>query len=604
MPSIRIPSTRNWKGIYPNENTGDIVRSSNIDISRRPGKVTLSPIFKKVFTDTSDTNFQRIESFVRISTAGGVGVRVYGIGFANDTVAAELWRSGSGAINTGWQEDTHTTGTPPTSFRDMVQDNRFLGRVLITTDTELRRYDGATWDANLTGAAALDSGFPHPIDVFERLAIYASSWRVHTKGDTDLITAEKLSFQAEGFNVYHIFHTPTDVWFLLYSPIGTKNGAIARWDAFSPTYNKIYDIGDRFALSGVNYNGIPIILTNRGRFLHFNGEGFSTILSPTGEELSLPFSTEETNWIEHGGFNQEGVISSWSAHIARRGMQVKGKKILINVGNSQSPSINHTAGIWVLDPIDRTLHKQYSIGNISFGDGFSDSSVAPGAIFVLSDTDEIALVSGSAYNTYDSTTIIGLWSFGDRDTETRGSMELRVIDQPEPQAIWETIWLKHERMRDTDSRLIVKARTEERMRDSDNLPLRGTISFTTNTQFTLTLGTNSDSLVVNDEVEILAGRNAGILSHITAISGAHGASQTITVDETLDDSTGSALAQFNRFIKLTEDTTGEDFYSKFIVPAASKNSPFLQPKVEMRGEPNDIFIENVDVVWESSRRRK
>ena len=187
-------------------------------------------------------------------------------------------------------------------------------------------------------------------------------------------------------------------------------------------------------------------------------------------------------------------------------------------------------------------------------------------------------------------------------TVRRGHFITQYVPANEIQDFWDTIWLKLSAFKSSDDRIIVKARGTKSLTDTDRLPLQKTITWTAGTTFTVTItGANSDAVAVGDEIEVIAGRNAGTLAHITVISGAHGALQTITIDETVTGTSGGSLCRFDRWKKLgvINDT------SKYTVPLnIGITSSFVQFKVELRGPATDFDIKSLIINKETQTKSK
>src|SRR3990172_8746820 len=114
-----------------------------------------------------------------------------------------------------------------------------------------------------------------------------------------------------------------------------------------------------------------------------------------------------------------------------------------------------------------------------------------------------------------------------------------------------------------------------------------TITWTAASTFTVTLNASADALQVGDEVEGLTGANAGLLAHITATSGAHGALQTVTIDESVTTTTGDSVGTFQRWKKLGT-ITSTSVYEQFMNTGI--DSSFIQFKVELRGPNRELEI--------------
>ena len=143
------------------------------------------------------------------------------------------------------------------------------------------------------------------------------------------------------------------------------------------------------------------------------------------------------------------------------------------------------------------------------------------------------------------------------------------------------------RFRRTGSQFIIKAKGTRSLYLANRRPLDATITWTSTTTFTLTLAATDDSLAVGDEVEVLNGSNAGILAHITTISGAHAALQTITIDETVTTGSSTSVARFDRWKKLGTISNVEKYED--VLNIGIKSS-FIQFKVELRGLASEMEL--------------
>ena len=135
------------------------------------------------------------------------------------------------------------------------------------------------------------------------------------------------------------------------------------------------------------------------------------------------------------------------------------------------------------------------------------------------------------------------------------------------------------------------------MVDENGNVIQATITWNSTTTFTVTLNSSADSLQVGDEVEVVNGGNSGYLAHITVISGAHGALQTITIDETVTTSSGTATARFDRWKKLGT-ISSTSVYEQFV--NVGIDSSFIQFKVEMRGSAREMEIAELIVTSKPS----
>lgn len=156
------------------------------------------------------------------------------------------------------------------------------------------------------------------------------------------------------------------------------------------------------------------------------------------------------------------------------------------------------------------------------------------------------------------------------------------------------ISIKHRPLR-TDEKIIVKYRTTEKLdvpfgSFDKGQTLAGT--WTDTDTFTTTL--DMSLAEVGDEIEIVAGKGAGMLFHIASLSENAG-TWTVNLDETFPYAVNAETMYFyvNNFKKLGEITkeTSEGIDHKSV--SLNKNSKFLQLKIELRGV--DVTIEELQV---------
>ena len=108
---------------------------------------------------------------------------------------------------------------------------------------------------------------------------------------------------------------------------------------------------------------------------------------------------------------------------------------------------------------------------------------------------------------------------------------------------------------------------------------------------------------MGDEVEVLEGKNAGWIAHISSIADTNGtvvtagitdtANYELTIDPAVSFSnTDTSLARIDRWTRLgiiTDSTTYQDNLDIGII------SPFLQLKVAMRGRAYEVNVDEIIV---------
>lgn len=143
-----------------------------------------------------------------------------------------------------------------------------------------------------------------------------------------------------------------------------------------------------------------------------------------------------------------------------------------------------------------------------------------------------------------------------------------------------------------EDKIIVKHRKVEKA----GYPIRyASVTWTDGDTFTTT-DTRFASVVAGEEIEVIAGRAAGCLAHVSSISVASG-TYTVNLDESLPEvaaSDVSAVNVDNWAKKVAITSSSETNASGFAaVPLAAQDAVFHQLKVEMRGA--DVAVREIYV---------
>jgi hypothetical protein len=325
--------------------------------------------------------------------------------------------------------------------------------------------------------------------------------------------------------------------------------------------------------------------------LEFDGTGFSAMIR-NGQKIAFPFFEELANAF---------LLNTSMPAVAPRGMTVADDGLIyINVKEPGINSQRSLGGIWCLDPVSGRLYSKYSLGHesdtnfLNFGYQIVSS---PGAIKTTNSTgsnftNNSYLVVGAAVEGAVGSNVNRIWALSRNAGSTvgRGFFITQFIPTENIKDVWDGIWTKFSTFKSASDKIVIKARGVNALLDSTKKPLQKTITWTSTTTFTVTLGASDDALAVGDEVEIVGGRNAGVLAHITTISGSHAALQTITIDETVTAGSSTSYARFDRWKKcgVIDDNT------KYAVPLnIGITSSFIQLKVELRGPATDFNIKSL-----------
>ena len=605
MTQIFIPprETKRWTGVYPGKFYGVLWKTRGIDLDRNDGVVSLSRRFERIEDSTEIAGNATYAAFLR--TNADCTDRYWGLRLNEGLVKTDSATPENSVLpSADW--DTDAIASSPTDPRDFtVHGNdsrndsgrnklfvsRDTGDIAVLNDTGNNAWTASWWVTKHSQPPLSPNVVTRPIEYFpfRKITIVGSGNLIHTisrPSDTqnDTVTYARLTLP-KNLNARHIMHTPSRAWILTDHRYGGQ-AQIVEWDGFSETYNDIHRAFGVAAMAGVDYNGVPIILNDRGQFLEFNGRSFEP-MKRNGQTIALPMNADQ------GSSLISGADSAVVASVLPRGMTVgEDGLIYINVAEATISSERFDAGVWCLDPVSGRLYNKNSIGR--FGDsvdyGHADLS-APGGLYAIpgSVTARSLLAGGIINTTASAGAQTGIWLL-EADTSTspsKGYIITQYMTAEEAKDTWDSLWLRFKRFMTSGSQMIVKARGTRSLYLANRRPLSGTITWTSATTFTVTLAASDDALAVGDEVEVLNGVNAGWLAHITTISGSHAALQTITIDESVTTASSTSTARFDRWEKagiISNNSKYEDNVNLGI------NSSFLQLKIELRGLANEMEL--------------
>lgn len=622
MPSIPIPPTesRRWTGPYLGNYYGTLWKTFNVDLDRSDGKIMLSRRMERIEDTISDfTGNNAYMAFLR--TNADCTDRYWGLrnveGLAktdvaspeNATLPSDSWDTDAIASTPQTPRDFTIGGND--SRNDSGRNKLFVttdsGDIAVLNDTGNNAWTASWWITKQAQPALTQNVLTRPIDYFpfNDITLIGSGNMIHTvpapSSDTvnDTVAYNRITLPKD-LNARHIFHTSNREWILTDHKYGGQ-GKIVEWDGSSERYNNIHEAYGVSALSGVDYYGTPIVLNDRGVFLEFSGASFQPMVR-SNQQIAFPISS--------GGSLISGSDTSIVVSVAPRGMTVgEDGLIYINVDAMPAGVLKNerfTGGIWCLNPMTGQLYNKYALGR--WGDsvdyGHQWINTAGGIKWIPTGlTSRNLLVGGIINTTATAGAQTGIWLLESETTltPTKGYFITQFIPSSEIQDQWDTIWVKFKRFMTTGSQIIVKARSTRSLTLSNRRPLLATITWTSTTTFTLNLTAADDALAVGDEVEVMNGVNAGILAHITTISGNHSALQTITIDETVATGSSTSIGRFERWKKcgvLTNTSKYEDVLN------ISLNGSFVQLKVELRGLANEQELSEMILNFNSNLYNK
>ena len=614
MPNLSIPprEIRRWTGPYLGDYYGVLWKTGNIDLDKRAGKLCLSRRMERIEDTLSDfTGNSAYTAFLRTdadSTDRYWGLRVNEGLAKTDSSATPLpsdsWDTDAIANTPVTPRDFTVNGND--SRNDSGKNKLFVttdsGDIAVLNDTGNSAWTASWWITKQNQTAMDTTVLFRPIDYFpfRKITLVGSGNLIHTISRTtdtqnDTITNARLTIP-KGLNAHHIFPTNNREWILTHNKFGGE-AKIVEWDGFSETYNDIHSAYGMAVLSGVDYSGTPIVLNDKGKFLEYTGGGFKPMVR-SGQEIALP--------LPEGASLVSGKDTSMVVSVAPKGMTVgEDRLIYINVKEGTVDGDRFAAGIWCLNPLTGQLYNKTGLGR--WGDsvdyGHKQLSSVGGIYWVPSSVSSRNLLAGGVVNisaAAGAQTGIWLQEAETSTTQTKGYFITQFIPANEIQDQYDTIWAVFKRFM-TSGSIILKARGTRSLYLANRRPLSATITWTSTTTFTLTLNASDDSLSVGDEVEVLNGVNAGFLAHINTISGAHGAVQTITIDETVTTGSSTSIARFERWKKLGTISNTSKYEDTLNVGI---HSSFLQIKGEIRGLANEQELSSLVLNFNSNLKNE
>lgn len=623
MTMRRLPRNQQWTGPYPAENVGSLWATFNVDLDRKEGYVGLSRRLIVTSDSTLDTalgptfsTIPGIQGFVR--TDADCTDRYWALNKADllrtDSVVAA---SAIPNITNDWDTDgLDSSPAGALSFAVFGKDSRAdtvpssRDKLFVTTDTDISvlndtgnsQWTGNWWVTKHSQRSLDSNDSYHALAYlpFRKIGLIGDMNKVHTvsrPSDTqnDTVTYARLTLPTQ-YRIRRIFPTSNRAWILAEHRFGGK-GAVVEWDGFSETFNAIHDIQHYIPVSGVNVRDVPVIVNGDGKFVEFTGQGFSPMVR-NGQEIAFPSSGLAPALARYD--NSNGTVRS---AISPNGMTMGGDGLIyLNVGFVDfTPSdVRKRGGIWCLNPATGRLYNKYSLSTANDSSDSSDFGQQgvpeiQGAI-MWTEAENFPLVAGGvAYGASDAYRG-AIWKMEDANSTPktgRGYFVTQWIPSDSVLEFWDQLWVRFRRFIASGNRIIVKARGSRPMVTEAGNPLDLTVTWIATTQFTTTLAASDDAIAVGDEVEVLRGANSGFIAHVSTISGAHAAVQTVTLDEEMSlSSTGTSRVHFDRWKKLgTISDTG--VYHKMM--NIGIDSSFIQFKVELRGSYKEMEVMDLTV---------
>ncbi len=492
----------------------------------------------------------------------------------------------------------------PTTFDSLYSDIEIMAfgtsvELTITNASEAKFYysaDGLTWTGVIAGAAG-------------------SAMMLCFYGGRGYVT--KNGFQIQSWDSSHTVTTPSSTtsntyqycvnipdpslvitWIRSSSRgifIGTVNknggkGYVYFWDGVSSQVSVQYRMKSAGALAAIIENDVPLIVDSNGSLLDWNGGTFSIldgIYRKSNKPLFNPYYSSNQRFIHPNGI----AIIKDKPHL------------LLDLTNYDAGSHGGTqedcnpSGIWVYDKDSNSLRHKYSFGLTKSNQSIVDYGAfrifgAGGIADILTAqspvTDNGTFLAGCSYYSDATTTKSGIFYDDNNDTLAKAGYYISTKMSVGSKSITDT-WNKlvafHEKFLNATDKITVKYRTVE------STPKEGTITWISETAFTTAL--DLSTFAIGDEVEILQGKGAGFISHISNIQSAN-TGYIVNIEDTITGVTGTSRARIDKWKKAGVIQDTEDFDEVPINDA----STWLQIKPYMfwsgRNELSEVSVINTE----------
>ena len=567
---ITIPN-QNWVQVNKGERLGSINASWNLDLLSNAGNVKISP----QVLPTADTNLSGLPTAFAKDITNGRDYALCGAYIYYWKVADLAWDAHINVVETNNPECN-------LYYDDMTYWN---GGLLVTVTgaitTGVSRLASGTWTPNwyvIVSGGSLLSGYPHPLCIaYNNLLLIGNKNNVVSITTADAVDTSAVVLPSE-YTIEWIKSSSTGVW------IGTKNimkgeAKVFYWDGYSENYNAGYVVGSESCFSGaIGKDNIPYVLNGYGQLLKFNGSSFQ-------EVARFEVANAKTHYLRgyFGTFTDADGLNP----IHRNGMAIIDDKvhILLNAtidGDSTKLLENQLSGIWCYTEENGLFHRfslTQNYGTAKYDLGYPIISQA-GAIIPRPKR------LGSFYAGY-TTYLSGLTGGGTSrigivdTTDTRQKIAYFTLPKIYAEGIdemWNNITAIHKELVNPEDYIKVKYRFVKGFSDLQTL-IAGT--WTGSNTFTATIG----EMEVDDEVEIVTGRGAGMTTKITDIT-----CTTITI---ADHATAGSGTFYFRSERWTEVDTIQDLVSRFNKFSIDKNNTQIQFKVILFGKGDSPELEKL-----------
>lgn len=603
MPQIQFPTTDKRRIVKPSEGEifGNVWATQNLDFTANKGKVRPAQKLYRVYGTSDDADFDVPVAFIQ--TNADQTLRYWALTQANGNSITDglLWKTSSNDPLTGWGQDA-IASSPTLAVDNMVTFGKASGydRLVVSIPTDLSMLNNGAWTASwwqgTLGQSALSSSNPHHTYQFSNLLLVPDGNVLHVVDDSLVVVANRITLPAE-FQIVWIGDDGNKVY------LGTRNTNGGETYVFpwiptasgNTTYERPKRVYDSISYAGIPLDGVMHIINGKGQLMKDNGVDFT-------EVASFPVTPTLYRW-------KDDLTIQKLVH--PNGMKIIDRKKISILANGSINGVNSRifqnmpGGVWEYDP-DIGLYPKHLFGQYdgsTLNDWGSPILQRNGALLPIPGNTQTRFIAGAAVYTDNLSTISrNIYAMAAVQSNIRGYFVTSQFQSTEFQSFWKRLKAINAKMQSSSDSILVKYRTSKNINfegNPENMGLQISITWSTTSRFTTTTSTFSNA-AVGDEIEIIAGKGAGALAHITAIS-LNAGTYTVDIDETISNAAGTAFARIQNWVKLK--TIASQTAQKALC-AIIKKSKWIQFKVELRGAlfPPSPELEGFIVEFENKKR--
>jgi hypothetical protein len=572
MPT-KLPPNGQWTQKNVGDATGSIWSSFNLDLTIKQGDTKITGMAHSQSTSSDLANLGLPIAFIRQDIGTGISSSP-----VMTVAGSRVFQNNSGTVSASFLQDTRTTN--PTTCDSTVSDMAsFNGYTYVTTSTNAvyKTSDNVSWSTFNAGTSDIKS---HLLCQYSNRLYMSRAYSQIVSWDTadTVVTSSTytLTLPNDTQNVITFIKAGSDrLWIGTINILGGQ-GHIYSWDGVSGNPVK-YNLNSTGVVSGIIKDDVLYTVDTNGRLLAFNGGTFMEISRfPNYKKQSFYNSLSATN----------------DRFIHPNGMAIVEGRINILIKTTEDGTSTPTeemcpSGIWEYDK-DIGLYHKYSISYMDSASpsvtNFGQSRLASvGALSYIKNisfgsSSNGTLLAGVKYYTDTTTTKYGIFYDDNNDLYLKaGYIVTTKISSSAITDAWQKIVLKYNNLLSSSSKIVIKYR----LYDFD--PIESNITWSSTTVFTST--TDLSNYAIGDEVEIVQGTGAGMCAHISEKTLSNG-TYTITLDETCTGVTGTSIARFQKWKKVSSIS---DITSTFnsVSLHSSADSNFIQIKIWMMMYGND-----------------